>query len=419
MPEQARAAIIAVGTELLSPFRLDTNSLFLAGRLADLGIDVRWKAVVGDVVGDIATLVRRALTDADVVLLTGGLGPTVDDVTREAVAEVARLELDEDATLVESIRRRFERRGMTMPEINRRQARVPRGATVLPNPNGTAPGLDLDVDGKTLVLLPGPPRELQPMFEAHVVPRLKKRWAGPPVHRRVIKITGRGESSVDEVAAPIYTALATVDIVVTTSILASPGLVELHLSGRGPDPGAVDALLDDAVRRLEDALAPHVFSTDGRNLETVVGDQLRQRGWRVAVAESCTAGLVLARLTEVAGSSAWVEGGIVAYDNRVKTSALRVSAADLEAYGAVSEPVARAMAVGVRAALSADVGLAVTGIAGPGGGSAAKPVGTVCIGLAGPVDVARTFTFPGDRQAVRAHAVAAALDLLRRASNIE
>jgi nicotinamide-nucleotide amidase len=411
------AEIIAVGSELLTAHRLDTNSLFLTGRLNDLGIDVRAKAVVGDEDEDLADVFQNALRRSDVVIGTGGLGPTEDDRTREVVAALLGLTLEENAEVLAAIRARFGRRGFVMPEPNRRQAAVPRGAVVLTNVNGTAPGLWIEARGRIVILLPGPPRELQAIFDTHVAPRLESLTRGQRLRRRVIKITGRAESQVDEVAQPIYTPLAQGAVPIQTTILATPGQIELHLSARGTDVPALDAALESGVVRLAEALAPAVFSVDGRTLEAVVGDLLKSRGWTIAVAESCTAGLVLGRLTEVPGSSAWVRGGVVAYANDVKTTQLGVPDTTLAAHGAVSEQVARAMAEGVRTRLGADIGLAVTGIAGPDGGSEAKPVGMVVIAASGAVEAAKTVRFLGDRQMVRLQSVAAALDLLRKAGS--
>jgi nicotinamide-nucleotide amidase len=411
------AEIIAVGSELLTAHRVDTNSLFLTGRLEDLGVEVRAKAVVGDRRADLATLLREALSRADVVITTGGLGPTDDDLTREVVADVLDRPLREEAGILAGIRARFDRRGVRMPAINQRQAMVPAGATVLPNPNGTAPGLWLESADRIVVLLPGPPRELQPMFDAHVAPRLGALAGGRRIRRRVIKVHGRSESQVEEIAFPIYSTLGDAVIPVETTILATPGQIELHLAAAGEDMAALDARLEAGVTRLSAALGDVVFSTDGRSLERVVGDLLQARGWHVAAAESCTAGLVMARLTDVPGSSAWVAGGVVAYANDVKVAQLGVAASLIEAHGAVSEPVAVAMAEGVRARLGADLAVAVTGIAGPSGGSTAKPVGTVVIAVAmdgAPASV-RTLLFPGDRTTARTHFTFAALDALRRA----
>jgi competence/damage-inducible protein CinA-like protein len=411
------AEIIAVGSELLTAHRLDTNSLFLTGRLNDLGIDVRAKAVVGDERADLASVLQDALRRVDLVITTGGLGPTEDDLTREVVADLFELPLEENADVVAAIRARFGRRGFAMPERNRRQALVPRGAAILANVNGTAPGLWIEARDRIVILLPGPPRELQAIFDTHVAPRLQDLAHGHRLRRRVIKITGRAESQVDEVAQPIYSPLAEGASPIQTTILATPGQIELHLSARGSDIAALDAALESGVVRLAEALAPAVFSVDGRSLEVVIADLLKSRGWTIAVAESCTAGLVLGRLTEVPGSSAWVRGGVVAYANDVKTTQLGVPEATLAAHGAVSEPVAQAMAEGVRTRLGADIGLAVTGIAGPDGGSDAKPVGTVVIAASGAVEASKTFRFLGDRQMVRLQSVAAALDILRKAGS--
>ncbi len=411
------AEILAVGSELLTPFRQDTNSLFLAGRLDEAGIDVRWKTLVGDRHLDLVAAVRHARSRVDLVVMTGGLGPTADDLTREAVAEVLGLPLEEDAAVMAAIRARFEARRMSMPDLNRRQALVPRGATVLPNPRGTAPGLWIDAGGPIVILLPGPPRELEPMFDDHVAPRLKARSGGRQVRRRVIKTTGRSESAIDEVAQPVYAEwTGPVAVPIDTTILAAPGLIELHLSARGEDVGALDRALDEGVRRLAQALGTAVVSVDGRSLEAVVGDALRARGFRVAVAESCTGGLLLGRLTEIPGSSAWVNGGVVAYADAVKVEQLGVDPESIRAHGAVSEPVAQAMAHGVRTRLQAQVGIAITGIAGPDGGTPLKPVGTVVIAAVTPqADVVRTFLFPGDRRMVRLQSVNAALNMARAA----
>jgi nicotinamide-nucleotide amidase len=286
---------------------------------------------------------------------------------------------------------------------------------ILPNRNGTAPGIWLDVDGRIVVLLPGPPREMQPIFEHAVRPQLEARTGARGVRRRVIKMTGRAESQVEETAQPVYSVMAQWPVPIETTILASPGQIELHLSAREEDAAAADATLDRAVAALVDCLGDIVFSIDGRNLPEVVGDLLGERGYRIAVAESCTGGLVLGRLTDVPGSSAWVIGGVVAYSNDVKEAQLGVPAETLAQHGAVSEPVGEAMASGVRARLGADIGVAITGIAGPSGGSDAKPVGTVVIAADAPSGRrVRTFRFLGDRAMVRQQATQAALEMVRR-----
>ena len=416
-PPLSTAEIIAVGTELLTPFRSDTNSLFLTAGLNELGIVVRRKSIVGDRAEDLADAVRSALARADLLVVCGGLGPTEDDLTRETVAAVVDRPLNEDPAIVERLRARFARRGWTMPDNNRRQARVPSGAVVLDNPRGTAPGLWLEHRGRVIVLLPGPPRELEPMFAGLAQGRLAARAAPRRLYRRVLRVAGRGESHVEERAQPVYERWRRAEPAVETTVLASPGLVELHLSTRADSESAAAAVLDGATEELAGALGEHLFSTDGRSLPEVVGGLLARGGLRVAVGESCTGGLVTARLVDAPGSSAWVGAGVVAYSNDVKRQVLGVPAELLEAHGAVSEPVALAMAAGARRVDGADVGVGVTGVAGPGGGTADKPVGAVCLAVAGPgaAESAATVRLPGDRTMVRAQAARVALDLLRRA----
>jgi nicotinamide-nucleotide amidase len=415
LPSISTAAIVAVGSELLTPFRTDTNSLAITARLDEVGVRLVHKAVVGDRTADIAAAIAAAAARADVVIISGGLGPTADDLTREAVAAFAGVAMHEDPALVAALEDRFARRGVPMPAINRRQAMVPAGGEPLDNPNGSAPGLLLERADVTIAALPGPPRELLPMLDTLVAARLAARSAGTPLHRRVLRITGRGESAVDEIAAPIYLPWEQATPRIETTILAAPNHVELHLSCRSADADAASAALATAAAALEQALSTACFSTDGRTLEQVVGGLLQERGLWIAVAESCTAGLVAARLTDVAGSSSYVRGGVIAYDNAIKSRMLDVAPDLLEAHGAVSEPVARAMADGARARLGTDVAVAVTGIAGPGGGSEAKPVGTVVVAATGlGRERVRTFRFLGDRTLVRAQSVQAALDAVRR-----
>lgn len=415
-PPLRAAEILAIGSELLTPFRTDTNSLYLTAKLNELGLDVVGKAVVADDRALVESALRGALTRADVVVTTGGLGPTDDDLTRDAIVAVAGVVVDEDPVVVAVIEARFARRGLQMPAINRRQAKVPRGALVLDNPNGTAPGLWLEIGDKVVIALPGPPRELQPMYENHVQFRLGTRTGRLVLRRRTLKIAGRSESHVEELAQPVYAPWRDTDPVISTTILAAPGQVELHLSAQGGDPARLDAALDAAVSALQAALGPIVVSVDGRSLEEVVGALLVERGLMIAAAESCTGGLMLGKMTDVAGSSGWVAGGVVAYANEVKVEQLGVPAALIAEHGAVSEPVAIAMAAGVRDRLHAGVGVGITGIAGPTGGSTAKPVGTVVVAVAGPGDrrVVRTVRVPGDRAMVRQLAVQTALDLVRR-----
>jgi len=409
------AEIIAVGSELLAPPRVDTNSIFLCGRLNDLGIEVRAKSVVGDRLPDVAALLRAALARTPLVILTGGLGPTRDDLTREAVAEVLGRPMAEDAGVLERIRRRFAERGVPMPDVNRQQALAPEGAIVVPNAHGTAPGLWIEHDGKLIILLPGPPGELQPMFEGLVRDRLLALQAGAHVYRREIRICGRTESDVEQTVLPIYAPWVDEPLPIEITVLTAPGQIELHCRVRSDNAAEANARLSEAVRQLTAALAPDVFSDDGRTLEQVVGQALRERHWRIAVAESCTGGLVSARLTDVAGASDYVEANAVCYSNEAKSDWLGVPRALLSSEGAVSEPVAEAMAEGIRRRVAAEVGVAITGIAGPAGGTAGKPVGTVVIAAVTPdARAVRTYRFPGGRDRVRAFAAQTALDLVRR-----
>lgn len=415
MTPLARAAVIAVGSEMLTPQRLDTNSLFITTHLNTLGLDVIFKAVVGDDRGELAALLTHALARVDLVVCCGGLGPTDDDVTREVVAGVLGCTLREDETITAHLRDRYARRfSGPMPEINRRQAMVPDGARVLSNARGSAPGLWMEAADRLVLLLPGPPRELKPMVEG-LVPLLRERAAGRALLRRVIKIAGRIESQTEEQLRPLYAEWRTWPLPIEATILAALGQLELHLSARAEDVPAVDAALDRAVTQVCGVLGEDVFSIDGAALEAVVGTELRRKGYRIAVAESCTGGLILSRLTDVAGSSDYVQQGVVVYSNAAKTALLGVPPDVLAAHGAVSEAVASAMASAVRERAGVEVGLAVTGIAGPGGGSEAKPVGTVAVAAAIPsAQFVRTFRFHGERDQIKFQASQAALDMVRR-----
>jgi len=409
-----RACILAIGSEMLTPFRVDTNSLLITDRLNAVGYDVRLKAVVADDVGELARVLEGALAWADLIVVTGGLGPTEDDITRDAVARVLGIPLDVDEAIVDRIRERFARRGMTMPVNNRRQGMVPRGATVLANPNGTAPGLWLERDRAAILLLPGPPREMTPMLESVIRERLAPRSGSSGLFRRVLKITGRAESDVDDQAQPVYTRWIAQDVPISTTILAVLGQIELHLTAQAASREEADAALDAAVGELQGVLGPAVYSTDGRALEVVVGDLLRERKMTIAVAESCTGGLLASRLTDVPGSSDYVDRGVVCYSNLAKTELAGVPPALLSDHGAVSEPVAQAMAEGIRSRARTNIGVGITGIAGPGGGSPEKPVGTVAVAVAGDDELrVRTFQFVGGREMVKFQAAQSALNMTR------
>ena len=409
-----RAWIVAVGSELLTPFRVDTNSLAITERLNAIGCDVRLKMVVGDDVEELAAIFERGIGQVDLIVATGGLGPTEDDITRDALTRALKVPSDVDEAIVERIRQRFERRGLTMPEINRRQGVVPRGTTVVENARGTAPGLWIERQGTSIAVLPGPPREMTPMLEALIAERLKPRAGGAGLFRRVLKLTGRTESDVDSRAQPIYARWLSAPVPIATTILAVMGQIELHLTASAPGRAEGEAALDSAVQQLRDLLGPIVYSVDGRPLEAVIGDLLRERRLTISVAESCSGGLLASRLTDVPGSSEYFDRGAVCYSNRAKEEMLGVPAALLAAHGAVSEPVAGAMADGVVERSGSDVGVGITGIAGPGGGTPEKPVGTVAIAVRTPSAAQiRTFQFLGARDMVKFQSAQAAMNMLR------
>jgi nicotinamide-nucleotide amidase len=408
---------VAVGSELLTPSKFDTNSLHITEQLNLLGVDVTMKAVVGDSRDELTQTIRALLARVDLVIVCGGLGPTDDDVTREAVSAALDRPLSEDESITARLRERFKARGfaMPMPEINRRQAMVPAGAVVIENALGSAPGIWIEHGDRTLVLLPGPPRELKPMLSTLIEGRLKARTSGEPLARRVVRIAGRIESHVDEVLQPLYREWTAASPPIAATILATLGSIELHLSARASSAAIVDRALDAAVGRVVGAIGADVYSTDGRALERVVGDLLVARGMHIAVAESCTGGLITSRLTDVPGSSRYVEQSVITYSNAAKTELLGVPPELLEAYGAVSEPVAMAMAVGIQVRARSEVGVGVTGIAGPTGGTPEKPIGMVVVAAVTPDDRrCRTFRFYGEREHVKFQASQAALDMVRR-----
>jgi nicotinamide-nucleotide amidase len=410
------AEVIAIGSELLGSTRLDTNSLYLAERLASLGIELRSKTVVGDSRGEVAEHLRRALDRADVVILTGGLGPTDDDVTRDALADVLGRPLIEHADIVERLVQRFARRGFTMPDVNRRQALVIEGGVVLENPNGTAPGQMVAVGHQLVILLPGPPRELRPMMDALVAGPLAARAGSERLFRTTLFTVGRGESHVEELVQPVYSKWLQATPPIATTILAAPGQIELHLVLRSSDADAAASALARARDEILAVLGADAFSTDGRSMEEIVGQLLLDRKLTIAAAESCTGGLMLSRLTDISGSSAYVAGGVVAYSNALKESLAGVPAALIAAHGAVSEPVAAALADGIRTRTGASLGVGITGIAGPSGGTPQKPVGTVAVAVsaADGVTRVRTFLLHGSRAMVKFQAAQMGLDMVRR-----
>ena len=411
MFETLTAEIIAIGSELLAPDRTDTNSLWLTEQLNRLGIEVKLKTVVGDDDARLEETIKDATRRSKVVITTGGLGPTEDDITRKVTARALgrRLLLNED--LLAEIRQRFQNFGVAMPERNSRQAMVIEDAEVLPNPNGTAPGMFIDHKGTAIVLLPGPPREMKPMFENHVASRLASRAGSQKVVRRMLRVAGMGESAVDEKIAPIYSQYENPQ----TTILFNQSEIEIHLTARGRTEADAEALLDRLSEQIEERLGISVFAFAGETMEQVVGLKLSVGGYTLAVAESCTGGLLAQRLTDVPGSSKYFIEGVVTYSNDAKMRALGVEPILFLEHGAVSAAVAEAMAEGIRNRAETDFGLAITGIAGPGGGTEEKPVGLVYIAIASESGTEhRKLNLPGDRHLVRWRASQAALDLLRR-----
>ncbi|HXM35322.1 MAG TPA: competence/damage-inducible protein A [Pyrinomonadaceae bacterium] len=405
------AEIIAIGSELLAPDRTDTNSLWLTEKLNQIGIEVKLKTIVGDDDARLEEAIKDAVRRSRVVITTGGLGPTEDDITRKVAARALgrRLLLDEE--VLEWIRGRFASFGRPMPERNSRQAMVIDGAEVLDNPNGSAPGLFLEHEKTAIALLPGPPREMRPMFENFVLPKLAQRAGNVRVVRRMLRVAGFGESAVDELIAPIYQLYDNP----STTILFNNTEIEIHLTASGRTEKEAVSLLDRLTEQLEERLGEAIFSFRGETMEEVVGLKLRVGRYTLAVAESCTGGLIAQRLTEVPGSSKYFIEGVIAYSNEAKKRALGVEPILLLEHGAVSAPVAEAMAEGVRKRAGADFGLSVTGIAGPDGGSEEKPVGLVYIALSDDVQTEhRKLMIPGDRHLIRWRASQAALDFLRR-----
>jgi len=409
-----KACILAVGSEMLTPFKVDTNSLLITERLNAIGFDVRLKAIVADDIDEIAAVVQGAIGWADVLIVTGGLGPTEDDLTREAVARVLNVTLELDEQIVNGLRERFARRGIVMSDNNRRQAMVPKGAVVLENRNGSAPGLLLRGPGTDIVLLPGPPREMTPMLDAVIRDRLSGKSQSRGLWRRTLKITGRPESEVDAVAEPVYSPWTRQAVPISTTILAALGQIELHLTASAASADEAGVALDRAVDELRGALGPSVYSVDGRPLEAVVGTMLKERGLTIAVAESCSGGLLASRLTDVPGSSAYFERGVVCYSNAAKVELLGVPDDLIRSQGAVSEPVARAMAEAVAVRARTNVGVGITGIAGPDGGTPEKPVGTVVVAVSvnGETKV-RTLTLFGGRDMIKFQSAQAAMNMLR------
>ncbi len=405
------AEIIAVGSEMLTPERVDTNSLYMTGELNAIGVEVVTKSVVGDDRDRLAQAVRLAISRSEIVILSGGLGPTEDDVTREAVAQALDRKLTLNQEVAAWLERRFAQARRRMAEVNRRQAFVIEGAEILPNDRGTAPGQWVEESGASLMLLPGPPHELKAMFERQCLPRLQRIVPRQAIRTLVMRVAGMGESDLDELIAPVYKRYENP----ATTVLAAAGDIQVHLRARCATEEEAMALLAEVAGPIEILLGDRLYSRNGDPLEVVVGALLRRAGATLAVAESCTGGLLGERITSVPGSSDYFAGGFITYTKQMKTELLGVSADVLEQHGAVSAETAEAMATGARQRTGATFAVSITGVAGPDAGGEKTPVGTVFIGIAAPGGChVHQRQFLGDRQRVRAFAAQHALDLVRR-----
>jgi nicotinamide-nucleotide amidase len=410
-----KSEIVAVGSEMLTPFRQDTNSLYLTEKFNEIGVSVNFKTIVGDRRKDLVGVIRAALGRTDIVAIIGGLGPTEDDLTREAVAEALSLTLRRDATQVAALHARAATWRISMPANNLKQAEVLEGATILPNPNGSAPGqwLDIVFSGyrKIVLLVPGPPNECRPMIDAECLPRLRATLPVRHIAKRTLRAAMIPESQADKLLAPIYTEYEDVE----TTILAHAGDIQLTLLCSKKNLDTAQQRVDELAGRMEEALEEWLYSSEGESLEQIVLYYLGLRQATLAVAESCTGGMIAQRITSVPGSSRSFIGGAIVYSNELKTAFADVPAELIEQHGAVSEEVAKALAVGIRKRTGATMGLGVTGIAGPTGATEEKPVGLVYIAVSDPQKTECTErTFKGDRARVREWATQQALDLIRR-----
>ena len=416
-----KVEVVTIGDELLLGFTVDTNAAHLARELAAIGVGIVRRATVGDSAAEIATAVGEALERSDGVITTGGLGPTADDMTKPAVAHLFGRQMVRDESIVQWLQDRWAKMGRTgrIPESNFAQAMLPAGAQIIPNAHGSAPGIWLENDrGRWVAMLPGVPREMRAMVAEQLIPRLVTRLnaagrdaeSAGVIMSRTLRTTGIAESALADLLGEMGRSVDGL----SPAFLPGVEGVDIRLTSRGVGGNEATKRLADATMKIREVIGRYVYAEGGVDLAEVVLHEFRSRNAKVAVAESCTGGLLGARLTAIPGSSDVFLGGVLAYDNSVKTELLGVDPALLATHGAVSEPVAVAMAHGVRTRLSSDVGLSITGVAGPGGGTPAKPVGTVWIAIDGPAPRAVGLRLIGDRAEIRQRAVQAALDLLRR-----
>lgn len=409
------AEIIAIGSELLTPFFQDTNSLYLTGKLNQIGVEVGFKTVVGDNADHLTSAARNAIARADIVIFMGGLGPTEDDLTRECVAAALGRELHRDPKLITELYTRFAAWRRKMPENNEKQADLIEGGVALPNPLGSAPGqwVDAEHEGapRYIMLLPGPPFEIKPMFDQQCLPRLKEKLPPQFIATKLLRIAMLGESACDQRVAPIYKKYEDVQ----TTILAGAGDIQLHFRCRKETLEEAQARVDAVAGEVEDELGDYVYSSNGETLEEIVGLFLQMRGATLAVAESCTGGMLGQRISSVSGSSRHFLGGAIVYANDMKNLFANVPPMLIQAHGAVSREVAHAMADGIRDECRASFGVGITGIAGPTGGTPEKPIGLVYVAVSdGKKTEVVERQFPGDRERIRVYATQQALDLVRR-----
>jgi nicotinamide-nucleotide amidase len=423
MGASSRVELITIGDELLLGFTVDTNAAFLARELAPIGVEIVRRTTVGDTPAAIVEAVREALDRTGAIVTTGGLGPTSDDLTKQAIAELFGRALHLDEETYERLAARWRARGLPepIPAPNRKQAMVPDGARLLRNNHGSAPGVWLeDTHGRWVAMLPGVPREMRAMTTDALVPALRRRWAEqggaaglPVVRSRTLRTTGIAEATLAELLGDLASGVDGIPL----AYLPNPDGVDLRLTVRGVPAADADRRLEAGITRLRAVAARWAYGEDAADLAAVVLDQCRARGLHLAVGESCTGGMLGSRITAIPGSSAVFLGGVIAYDDAVKTKELDVRAADIMALGAVSESVALQMADGARRRTGAEVGVGITGIAGPGGGTPEKPVGTVWIAVTGggaDAPLAHHTVFLGDRGEIRYRAAQSALDMVRR-----
>ncbi len=408
-----KAEIISTGTELLLGETLNTSAHFLTGKLSSLGIEVDYHTTVGDNPERLEQVIRQAIGRTDLIITTGGLGPTVDDLTKELVAKVLKLEMELDPSCLEQINQFFGRRKAPMPMNNEKQAYFPKGSKILPNPIGTAPGAIIEINGKTVIILPGPPFEMNPMFDNYVWPELQQTIepTDERMYERVLKVFGMGESAIEEVLADLMSFPN-----LSMALLAKRAEMHIRMVSRSSYSKSEEAedVLNQAEKEIRRRLGNKVFGRDQESMVGIVGQLLKNKQFTIATAESCTGGLLGAALTQEPGSSEFYLGGVVSYSNSLKQGLLGVSEKSLLEYGAVSEEVAKEMAKGIRSTAGTDLAISTTGIAGPDGGSEQKPVGLVCIGLATPEGVqAEKIQLYGERESVRQLTVQAALNRVR------